>query len=263
MDRKTNRKKMGYDTMTFLRIENLDKTYTVNHHKKIIIENFNLTCNEHDFICIIGKSGCGKSSLLKILGGFDSQYSGLVGINDKKVLSPNIDKFLVFQDFNQLFPWKTVKENVTFPLRINEKKKDLDDINAIACRYIEMVGLKDYHEYYPHQLSGGMKQRVALARALALQPIILLMDEPFNSLDALTRESLQGLLFDIWKKIESTIIFVTHDIGEAVRLSTKIVIMDFPPNSTKQIIDNPLPFPRNEMDSAYLSFYNEIRKHML
>ncbi|MCG8481708.1 MAG: ATP-binding cassette domain-containing protein, partial [Clostridia bacterium] len=122
-----------------------------------------------------------------------------------------------------------------------------------------MVGLRDYHHYYPHQLSGGMKQRVALARALALEPIVLLMDEPFSSLDALTRESLQGLLHEIWKKIKSTIIFVTHDIKEAIKLSTKIVIMGLPPDSTKYVIDNTLPFPRGEMDSTHLSFYNEIR----
>ncbi len=245
--------------MTFLRIENLDKTYTVNKEKKTIIHDFNLSCKQHDFICIIGKSGCGKSTLLKIIGGFDSQYSGQVKINDEKILSPNIDKILIFQDFNQLFPWKTVKENVLFPLKVNQKKKNFDSIDAVADKYIEMVGLRDYHHYYPHQLSGGMKQRVALARALALEPIVLLMDEPFSSLDALTRESLQGLLHEIWKKIKSTIIFVTHDIKEAIKLSTKIVIMGLPPDSTKYVIDNTLPFPRGEMDSTHLSFYNEIR----
>lgn len=250
---------MGYGTMTFLRIENLDKTYIVNKQKKPIIQDFNLSCKQHDFICIIGKSGCGKSTLLKIIGGFDSNYSGQVEINDNKILSPNIDKFLIFQDFNQLFPWKTVKENVIFPLKVNQKKKNFDNIDSIANTYLEMVGLKDYHHYYPHQLSGGMKQRVALARALALEPIVLLMDEPFSSLDALTRESLQGLLHEIWKKIKSTIIFVTHDIEEAIKLSTRIVIMDSPPNSLKCVLDNPLPFPRNEMGSTHLSFYNEIK----
>lgn len=250
---------MGYGSMTFLRIANLGKTYMVNKQKKPIIQDLNLSCKQHDFICIIGKSGCGKSTLLKIIGGFDSNYSGQVEINDKKISSPNIDKFLIFQDFNQLFPWKTVKENVIFPLKVNQKKKSFDDIDSKANTYIDMVGLKDYHHYYPHQLSGGMKQRVALARALALEPIVLLMDEPFSSLDALTRESLQGLLHEIWKKIKSTIIFVTHDIKEAIKLSTKIVIMDSPPDSAKHVIDNPLPFPRNEMDSTQLSFYNKIK----
>lgn len=250
---------MGYGTMTFLRIENLDKTYMVNKQKKQIIQDFTLSCKQHDFLCIIGKSGCGKSTLLKIIGGFDSNYSGQVEINANKISSPSIDKILIFQDFNQLFPWKTVKENVIFPLKVNQKKKKFNNIDSIAYTYLEMVGLNDYHHYYPHQLSGGMKQRVALARALALEPIVLLMDEPFSSLDALTRESLQGLLHEIWKKIKSTIIFVTHDIEEAMKLSTKIVIMDSPPGSLKCVLDNPLSFPRNKIDSTHLSFYNEIK----
>jgi len=248
--------------MSLIAINNLSKEYLLKRESKSIINNFSMSCNENDFYCIVGKSGCGKSTLLKIIAGFDKDYSGSVMSNNLKVDSPSTERFMIFQDDNQLFPWKTVFENVFLPLRKSYSSIDKAILKDKVYEYLDLVGLKDYASYYPHQLSGGMKQRVAIARALSLEPLVLLMDEPFCSLDALTREALQNLLIDIRKKTNTTIIFVTHDIEEAIKLSTHILIMDFPPNSVLEVINNDLSFTDDEFSTDFSNLYKHIRNKL-
>lgn len=241
-----------------LHIENLNKSFMHKEKQKQVIHHFQFELYKKDFICIVGKSGCGKSTLLKILGGFDSEYKGIVEENGVKIDAPSTNRIMIFQDFNQLLPWKTVLQNIVFPLKIQYKDKSSKTLELIAQEYIDMVGMTSYLHYYPHQLSGGMKQRTAIARALALKPKVLLMDEPFSSLDAMTRSSLQNLLYEIWDRIETTVILVTHDIEEAIKLSTKIIVMDFPPQSIRKIFENPLSFPRKDFNPQFIALYNEI-----
>ncbi len=236
-----------------LRVEHLYKSYFNNDEKKEIIHDLNLNVFEKEFICILGKSGCGKSTLLKTIGGFDTDYQGIIEENGLLITSPSIERVMIFQNTNQLLPWKSVLENIVFPLKAQYSHFKKEILQTIAKEYMSLVGMSAFADYYPYQLSGGMKQRTALARALALKPSILLMDEPFSSLDAMTRSSLQDLLTEIWQKVNSTILFVTHDIEEAMRLSTKIVVMDFAPNSVKGIIKNDLSFPRGDLNEQYIA----------
>ncbi|MCT4633895.1 MAG: ABC transporter ATP-binding protein [Firmicutes bacterium] len=191
---------------------------------KEVFENINLHIYENQLISIVGKSGIGKSTLLRILGGFESTYTGKLIMKDKISLDPDRDRLMIFQDFDQLFPWKKLIDNVMFPM-IKLLKLDKNQAKSQALRYLEMVGLKDQAEKYPRELSGGMKQRGAIARALALKPKVLLMDEPFGSLDMITRESLQELILKLKEELDMTIIFVTHDLREAVRISDRIVLL--------------------------------------
>jgi NitT/TauT family transport system ATP-binding protein len=171
--------------------------------------------------------------------------------------SPDPGRIMVFQDFNQLFPWKTVLENIMFPLKVNKMGDSLKDIKCKAQRYLGMVKLDGFDNYYPHQLSGGMKQKAAIARALALNPEILLMDEPFGSLDAQTRDALQEMLLKIWEDTEITILFVTHDIQEAIILSSRIIIMDGDSGNIKSIIDNTIKRPRTPLSSGFSEIWEK------
>jgi len=206
-----------------LEVKNLTKNYHDSPDSRDIIRNLNLTVNEGDFLCILGPSGCGKTTLIRCIAGFED-YEGEVLIDGKPVREPGIDRMMVFQDFNQLYPWKTVKKNIQYPLKVNGLK-DKEALEKIAQEHLELVGLADKGDLYPHQLSGGMKQRVAIARGLALNPKIILMDEPFASLDAMTRNKPQSELLRIKEKENATIIFITHNIQEALVLSNRIVLM--------------------------------------
>jgi len=206
-----------------LKIENLTKAYNTPSGPLKILNGLNLTVCENDFICILGPSGCGKSTLLRCIAGFES-FDGTVICNDKPVKKPSNERIMVFQDYNQLFPWKTVEKNIQYPLKIGGIK-DKQQLKEITKKYLEKVDLDGYQHFYPHELSGGMKQRVAIARALALKPDIILMDEPFAALDAITRNSLQKELHDIFVKENITVIFITHNIQEAIVLGTRILLM--------------------------------------
>lgn len=204
-----------------IRIKNLSKTYD----DRFILKNIDLTIETGEFLCIIGPSGCGKSTLLNLIGGFIQSDSGSITLQGDLVEKPNRECIMVFQEFDQLFPWKTVKGNVEFPLRNDKNKLSKVKIEQLSDQYIDMVKLKDFKEFYPHQLSGGMKQRAAIARALVTTPKVLLMDEPFGSLDVQTKSELQHTLLDIWKKTRTTIVFVTHDVREALHLADRIIIL--------------------------------------
>lgn len=206
-----------------LEIKNLNKTFNDNTGFSEILTDFNLNVQRNEFLCILGPSGCGKTTLLRCISSFE-KYTGDILVNGKKVVSPSQDRIMVFQDFNQLFPWKTVKKNITYPLKLsgNYSKREIEDK---ATEALNMVRLDGFENYYPHQLSGGMKQRVAIAKALALKPEIILMDEPFAALDAMTRRELQDELLEISSKENCTFIFVTHNIQEAAILGTRNIVL--------------------------------------
>ena len=208
---------------TILDVKNLSKTYVSQGGNNQILNGLNLTVKEREFICILGPSGCGKSTLLRCIAGFEA-YEGTIECNGQIVTKPSTDRIMVFQDYNQLFPWKTVEKNVQYALKL-KGIKDKEELKKISDKYIAKVGLDGYQKYYPHELSGGMKQRVAIAKALALKPQIILMDEPFAALDAMTRKSLQKELYKISTTEEVTFIFITHNIQEAITLGTRVLLM--------------------------------------
>ena len=204
------------------------------------MDNLNLTIEDQEFCCIIGPSGCGKSTLLRIIGGFMETTEGRAEIEGEPILGPDIDRGIVFQEY-ALFPWKNVIQNVEFGLKMkNVPKKER---RSIAMQHLKMVGLEEFSNSATYNLSGGMKQRVAIARALANDPLVLSMDEPFGALDALTREAMEIELIKIWKQTHKTIVFITHDVEEAVFLASKLVVLTARPGKVNQIFD--LSFSKN------------------
>jgi NitT/TauT family transport system ATP-binding protein len=226
---------------TVMQVKNLSRVFHGRTGDVTALHDINFEVRRREFICVIGQSGCGKSTLIRILAGLDDPTSGQVLLDDTQVTGPGPDRGMVFQGYT-LFPWLSVKRNVMFGMLskgISTMKADAD-----ARMWIEMVGLTPFIDAYPHQLSGGMKQRVAIARALANQPRILLMDEPFGALDAQTRCSMQTYLKQIWQNVDVTILFITHDLEEAVYLADRIIVLGARPGQIKEIINVPLSQPR-------------------
>jgi len=226
--------------------ENVTKVYKVENDEGkadqlSVLNDFQLQVKKGEFLAILGPSGCGKSTFLNILGGLDKQTSGEIYVDDQPVVGSGNNMGYVFQAY-ALFPWRTVLENIEIGLEIRGVGKS--EREKIAKEYVTLVGLDEFTNRYPHELSGGMKQRVAIARALAYQPDVLLMDEPFAALDAQTRELLQLELLRIWGKNNKTVIFVTHSIDEAIFLADRVAVMTARPGKIKEIIDIPLPRPR-------------------
>jgi len=207
------------------------------------IKQLDLVVNKGEFLAIVGPSGCGKSTFLDMIAGLAKPSSGEIFIDGKLITGPALDRGIVLQGY-ALFPWRTVRKNVEFGLEV--KKIPKNQRAEISQKFIDLVGLQNFEERYPHELSGGMKQRVAIARALAYDPEVLLMDEPFAAVDAQTRESLQEELLRIWEKTKKTIVFVTHGIDEAVFLADRVAVMSTNPGSIKEIIEIDLPRPRND-----------------
>lgn len=205
-----------------LKISSLTKKYVNDSREQLVIKDLDLEVEKSEFLCILGPSGCGKSTLLRCIAGFE-EYQGTICVEGAEKHSPGIDRFMVFQDFNQLFPWKTVLKNVYYPLSLN-LKEDKAKLKELAMEALRKVGLEECAGQYPHQLSGGMKQRVAIAKALALRSPIILMDEPFAALDAMTRSGLQKEMLTISENEKNTIIFITHNIQEALILGTRIIV---------------------------------------
>ena len=222
-----------------LEIHNVTKTFSSEEGEIKALENINLAVNATEFLCIIGPSGCGKTTLLRMIAGLDHPSSGEIILDGNEVKGPSPDRGMVFQEFS-LFPWRTVLKNVEFGLEI----LGVDGRRKIAEQYLELVGLRDFKNCYPQELSGGMKQRVAIARALATEPAILLMDEPFGSVDAQTRNVLQEELLEIWKRTEKTILFVTHSVDEAVYLADRVAVMSARPGRIIQCMKIDIPRPR-------------------
>ncbi|HID18150.1 TPA: ABC transporter ATP-binding protein [Candidatus Bathyarchaeota archaeon] len=219
------------------------------------LNGINLSVLDGEILCIVGPSGCGKTTLLRIIAGLEKPTSGDILLDSKAVVGPGSDRAMVFQEY-ALFPWRTVLENVTFGLEL--KKLRRKEALMRAEGYIKLVGLSGFEDKYPHQLSGGMMQRAALARALACEPRILLMDEPFGALDAQTRNLMQKELLDIWEKTEKTIIFVTHNVEEAIYIGDRIVILTARPARVKTIIDVELTRPRDRLSPQFINLRREI-----
>ncbi len=245
-----------------LKVKELSKSY-VNQTKNSssinnVLNDIELEVKPEEFLCILGPSGCGKSTLLRCIAGFED-YEGTIEINGKVKTKPDTDRIVVFQDFNQLLPWKTVEKNVQYPLKLSRLPKD--ERRSRSDEYIEMVGLSAYKKFYPHQLSGGMKQRAAIARSLALKPNLILMDEPFASLDAMTRNKLQAELWQIKEREKTTVIFITHNIQEALCLGTRIIMMNRL-GKIQNDVANTLPKPVTPATPGYAELWNMFHEQL-
>jgi len=225
-----------------LSIRGVSRTFTSSHGQTPALQATDLDVAENDFITILGPSGCGKSTLLRIVAGLDEPSAGEVLLDGQRIAGPGADRGMVFQSYT-LFPWLTVRDNVSFGLR--ERGLPREEQIETAQRWIAKVGLNGFEHHYPKQLSGGMQQRTALARALANQPRMLLMDEPFGALDHQTRELMQELLLGIWEAEQKTVLFVTHDIDEAVFMGSRVVVMSARPGRIKLERAVNLPHPRH------------------
>ena len=224
-----------------LEVKGLNKVFHTKEGSVTALKDINFQTHRREFLSVIGPSGCGKSTLIRILAGLETPSSGQVLLEGNPVKGPGPDRGMVFQGYT-LFPWLTVKKNVMFGLSIAGHSDTTAESEAM--QWIDLVGLKNFANAYPSQLSGGMKQRVAIARALANQPRVLLMDEPFGALDAQTRCHMQSYLIDIWRNVDITIIFITHDLDEAIYLADRILVLKANPGEVQELIEVPVPRPR-------------------
>jgi NitT/TauT family transport system ATP-binding protein len=215
---------------------------------------------QSEFLCLVGPSGCGKSTLLNIIAGFLTPTAGEIKIAGKKVDGHGMDRGVVFQDFAQLFPWRTALGNVEFGLEMKGVPKE--QRIEIAREQLRLVKLEKFADAYPHHLSGGMQQRVAIARALAYNPAVLLMDEPFAALDALTRDEMQRLLADVWRETKKTVIYVTHNVAEAVYLADRVIVMSPHPGTVKAEVKIPLPRPRDPLSAEFLEWQKILLREL-
>jgi NitT/TauT family transport system ATP-binding protein len=225
-----------------LDVQHLNKFFGSAPRSTTALKDINFQTHRREFLCIVGPSGCGKTTLVRILAGLEEKSSGQVLLQGKAVTEPGSDRGMVFQGYT-LFPWLTVKKNVMFGLEVNGRGKD--EAERQALQWLQLIGLERFADAYPNQLSGGMKQRVAIVRALANQPPILLMDEPFGALDAQTRCRMQAHLLEIWRKIDITIVFITHDLDEAIFLADRILVLSAHPGEVRELIEVPVPRPRS------------------
>ena len=244
---------------TKLQVKNLSRIYEGNNGPVVALQDVNLTVKESEFVMIVGPSGCGKTTLINIIGGLDEATSGEVLLDRKPVSAPGVDRGMVFQGYS-LFPWLNVQKNIEFGLKM--KGIPAAERADQAKKYIELVGLKGFEAALPKQLSGGMKQRVAIARTLANEPEVLLMDEPFGALDAQTRVVMQELLADISRRTGTTILFITHDIDEAVLLGERVYVMSRRPGTVRDVIEVNIPGERSH-NSLVLPEFLETKKQIM
>lgn len=242
-----------------LEAKKLGKEFFTSRGNVKALEDINLKIFKGDFLCVVGPSGCGKSTLLNIFAGLEKPTSGEVLLYGEKIEGPDPRRQVVFQHL-ALFPWMTVIDNITFGLKL--KKISKEERYKIGEKYIELTGLKGFEHAYPKELSGGMQQRVAIARAYAMNPEILLMDEPFGALDAQTREVLQEDILKTWSQERKTVFFITHDVEEAVFLGTKVAVMSKRPGRIVEMFNIDLPYPRNRQTKFSQKFI-EYRKKVL
>lgn len=236
-------------------IQKLSKTYTTNNQDLTVLEDINLDIQAGEFISIVGSSGCGKSTLLRLLVGLESQYQGQILAAGEKITGTSLNRGIIFQD-HRLFPWLSVKENIRVALHQSNLSRAEED--KLIDEHLELVKLISFKDAYPSQLSGGMNQRVAIARSLVNRPQILLLDEPFGALDALTRQNLQDELQRIWQTEKITMIIVTHDVEEAVFLGDRVVVMQPHPGRIKRIVNVPVPHTRKRDDVRLNNIKNNI-----
>ncbi|MBN1637174.1 MAG: ABC transporter ATP-binding protein [Deltaproteobacteria bacterium] len=237
-----------------LEVLHLSKHFELGETSTLVLDDITFCAGAGELVCIIGCSGCGKTTLLNILAGFIPPGSGSVKMDGNPIERPGPERCVVFQE-DALFPWLSVRENIAFGLKRRMKKKLLD---LEVERFLALVGLNEFRDHLPCEISGGMKQRVALARVLILKPQVLLMDEPFVSLDYHLRKEMQNLLVSLWKELGQTIIFVTHDIDEAITLADRIIVMDIAPGRINQEFNVGLPRPRSEEQTGYIFFRKKL-----
>jgi NitT/TauT family transport system ATP-binding protein len=244
-----------------LRVEHLKKTYGSGSAAVEAIGDVSFEVGAGELVCVVGPSGCGKTTLLKCISGLLEPTAGVIDLSGERVTGPREKMALVFQEYSRsLFPWMTVRQNVAFPLR--RKKLDKSRTRALVEETLAAVGLEGAIDRYPWQLSGGMQQRVAIARALAYEPELLLMDEPFASVDAQTRADLEDLVMEVRRRYDVTIVFVTHDIDESVYLSDRIVVLTSSPTDVREVLDVPLPQPRDQVATKQLPEFAQLRAHV-
>ena len=236
-----------------LSIQNVNKSFTVDGQKVDVLKDINLEIQEGEFIAIVGHSGCGKSTLLKIIAGLEKNDTGLVTVDGNEVKGPGMDRGMIFQE-HRLFPWMSIEKNVQLGLKGLSKEEKI----KLSDQYLELVKLSEFKKAYPSQLSGGMSQRAAIARSLVSQPEILLLDEPFGALDALTKIELQEELLKIRERFHNTMIMVTHDIEEAVFLADRIVVMSARPGRIKDVIEVALGKYRDRGGSDFAHYKKKI-----
>jgi NitT/TauT family transport system ATP-binding protein len=241
-----------------LEARNISKTFTRREHEVEVLRDVSVHVETGQFVSIVGASGCGKTTLLRILDGLIPPSRGEILVNGHPVDGPGHDRAFVFQQ-DALFPWRTVHDNVVFGLEVQGKHKG--ELSERAQHFVEMVGLAGFEQHFPHELSGGMRQRANLARALTVDPDVLLMDEPFASLDAQTREIMQSELLKIWQMANKTVLFITHQIDEAVYLSDRVVVMTARPGRIKSVLEVDIPRPRElsiKRTPQFLDLVDEI-----
>lgn len=247
----------------FLKIDNVSKVYATPKGAYTVLEGVNLEVQEGEFICVIGHSGCGKTTLLNMVSGFAQPTEGEVRLQNKLITKPGPDRMVVFQNY-ALLPWKTAFENVYLGVKAAFPDKSKAEKTAIVWEHLELVGLTEAAHKRPWQLSGGMKQRVAIARALAIRPQVLVLDEPFGALDAITKEELQEELLAIWRDHRCTVLMITHDIDEALFLADRVVMMtNGPAAHIGEILEIPFERPRNRAKLIEDPHYYELRNEAL
>ena len=238
-------------------VNDVSRTFCSDNGEKIeALSHISFSVRDMEFICILGPSGCGKTTILRVIAGLESVSSGSVLLDDVPVTKPSHKMAMIFQEYS-LYPWRTVEENIVFGLEL--RGVDTSERISAAEKYLDLVGLKGFEHRLPHELSGGMRQRVAVARALAIDPSILLMDEPFGALDAQTRNRMQHEILQIWGKTKKTILFVTHSVDEAVFLADRIIVMTPGPGRIKEIVTIPGSRPRERTSEEF----GQIRRHLL
>ena len=241
--------------MTQIVISQVQKVFKTKDREVVALKDIDLAIPQHEFVCLLGPSGCGKSTLLNAVAGFSLPSAGSITVNGKAVTQPGPDRGMVFQEY-AVFPWMTVAQNIAFAMEVQHKPKG--EVSAKVGQLLEMLKLKDFRDRFPKDLSGGMRQRVAIARVLAMDSPIMLMDEPFGALDALTRRNLQDELLRIWKEFGKTILFVTHSIEESIYLADRIIVMTYRPGTIKRDQRVTIPRPR---DPAAPEF-NELKREL-
>jgi NitT/TauT family transport system ATP-binding protein len=246
--------------MPHIEVHNVSLAYDTPAGRVAGVEGASFDIEQSEFVCLVGPSGCGKTTLLNIIAGFLAPTAGEIRIGGKPVTGHGMDRGIVFQDFAQLFPWRTALGNVTFGLEMKGIGKD--EREEIARRQLKLVKLEKFVQSYPHHLSGGMQQRVAIARALAYNPSVLLMDEPFAALDALTRDDMQRLLADVWRETRKTVVYVTHNVAEAVYLADRVVVMSPHPGTVKAEVPIALARPRDPLSVEFLDYQRALLRHL-
>jgi ABC-type nitrate/sulfonate/bicarbonate transport system ATPase subunit len=244
-----------------IELHNITLEYDSVENPVTALRDVSFSVEPAEFLCVVGQSGCGKTTMLNIVAGFLKPTNGSILIGGKAITGKGLDRGVVFQDFAQLFPWRTAQRNVEFGLEMKGIAKQ--EREEIALRFLKLVNLEKFARSYPHELSGGMQQRVAIARALAYNPAVLLMDEPFAALDALTREEMQRFLVDVWRETKKTVIYVTHNVAEAVYLADRVIVFSPHPGTVKAQVKITLPRPRDILSVEFLEYQKEIVGHIV